>query len=202
MKIVTTQLDRSLDSFAKGQQNNTSLKKQAGFSLIEIIVAALILSTSILGVAGLQIIGMKGTQQSTMKTQAMGVVQNLTERMRANHKGVIAGRYSLNDSALLKCATKAPNCTVNCDAKKIAKKDLHNVVCGYGNTPKTAGVKVTKADDIGILINGTLKVACLAGDCSKGDVVITVGWSETAYGDEKVAADSDSLTLTTRIAAP
>lgn len=202
MKIVTTQLDRSLDTFAKDQQNNTSLKKQAGFSLIEIIVAALILSTSILGVAGLQIIGMKGTQQSTMKTQAMGVVQNLTERMRANAKGVIAGRYSLNDSALLNCAAKAPNCTVNCDEKNIAKKDLHNVVCGYGNTPKTAGVKVTKADDIGILINGTLKVACLAGDCSKGDVVITVGWSETAYGDEKVAADSDSLTLTTRIAAP
>jgi len=186
---------------------HTPLKKQTGFSLLEVIIAALILSTGLLGVASLQIIGMKGTQQSSMKNQAMGVVQSITERMRANYQGVVQDKYVLADSAAFDCATPAPNCTTGtCNASNIAKADLHNLVCGYGNTPRTGGV-ATAGNDIAILVNGSLKLECagvpVAVGCTEGDMKITVEWAEGALGEETVTQDSlVLLVLKTRIAAP
>jgi len=182
------------------------LKKQTGFSLLEVVIAALILSTGLLGVASLQIVGMKGTQQSSMKNQAMSVVQSITERMRANYQGVVQNRYVLADTktTAFDCATPAPNCTAGtCNASNIAKADLHNLVCGYGNTPRTGGV-ATAGNDIAILVNGSLKLECagvpVAVGCAEGDMKITVEWAEGALGEETVTRDS--LVLKTRIAAP
>jgi len=192
---------------SKNDLPHTHLKKQAGFSLLEVMISALILSTGLLGVASLQIVGMKGTQQSSMKNQAMGVVQNITERMRANHEGVIGSDYLAN-SAAFNCAVLAPNCSAGtCTATEIATADLHNLICGFG-TPRTGGVNTVAAGDIGILVNGSLDIACagapaVAGGpavCTDGDVRVTVQWDESALGEEAVTRDS--LILTTRIAAP
>ncbi len=181
-------------------------KKQIGFSLIEVMVAAVILSIGLLGVAGLQIVGMKGTHQSYMKQQAMAIVQDLTERMHSNKQAVIAGDYvasnaSVDCSDLPVCNTSASNCSV----ADIAKVDLHNVMCGYkaGSAPSTGGIKSTAAGDIISLVNGRLDITCPAGDCTAGDVQFNVRWTERAIGQETVDVDADgtseSLLVTTRI---
>lgn len=192
----------------KSNQNNNllgtrlSMKRganQYGYSLIEVMIAAFLLSFSILGVASLQMIGMKGTQQSMMKQQAMSVVHNMIERMRANQAGVIAGDYVL-DSSTFDCTQTLPNCsTTNCTSSQIATLDKINIVCGYGSSPSTGAVKVTSATDNAILVNGTLQVTCV--DCSKGDVSLSVGWVEREFGKEEVNVPQ-SLTLNTRVAAP
>jgi len=180
-------------------------RKQSGFSLIEIMIAALVLSVGILGTVGLQVISMKGTHQSYMKQQAMAVVQNLTERMRSNTTGLIAGNYEDNSiafacGALPVCNTAASNCS----AANIAQIDLHNVICGYGSPSRTGGIKVTAVGDRPLLINGTLNIACKpAGNCTNGDITITVGWAERDLGKETVTADAngatDFLVVNTRI---
>ena len=175
--------------------------KQSGFSLIEIMVAALILSIGILGVASLQIIGMKGTHQSYMKQQAMAVVQSLTERMHANKSGVIAGNYLVNSSTfdcnavLNTCSSSSSNCT----NVEIATVDLHNLVCGYkkGSAPRTGGVEVVAAGDVSTLVNGELDVTCPTG-CATGEIRINVQWTEREFGSETPGVD-DSLMVTTRI---
>ncbi len=58
--------------------------RKSGFTLIEVLISAMILSTAMLGVLSMQFIGLKGTHQSVMKQQAIGVVQNAMERMAAN----------------------------------------------------------------------------------------------------------------------
>lgn len=188
-----------------GRQNRVhSIKnRQTGFSFVEVVVAALILSVSILGIASLQITSMKGTQQSAMKGQAMGVIQNLTERMRSNYQGVIDGDYVINNSDLdIDCTKPAPLCsTGSCASNLIAELDKYNLVCGYGNSPRTAGIKRISAGDIGMFVNGKLKVTCAAGDCTTGEVTIKVDWVEGAFGEETVGAP-DSLTLNTKITAP
>ena len=175
-------------------------KSQTGFSLIEVMVAALILSVGILGVAGLQIIGLKGTHQSYMKQQAMTLVQSLTERMHSNKQGVIAGNYIV-DSSTFNCAA-LPACggaSSNCSVADIATVDLHNLVCGYkeGSAPRTGGVEVVATGDKSVFVNGELDVTCPAG-CSTGDVLINVQWTEREFGSEAVGA-ADSLVVTTRI---
>ena len=173
---------------------------QSGYSLIEVLIAALILSIAILGIAGMQVIGMKGTHQSFMKQQATGVVQNMIERMRANYAGVVAGNYVVN-SAALNCATPKPNCaTTDCNPAQIALSDKLNIVCGYqnGSSARTGGVKTISATDNAILTNGVLNIRCR--NCAVGDVTIAVGWTERAFGKE--ATTPDSLTIDTRISAP
>ncbi len=174
----------------------TIRSRQLGYSLIEVMIAAFLLSFAILGVTGLQVIGMKGTHQSLMKQQAVGVVQNIVERMRANNSSLSS--YEFNSSTI-SCGGSPANCSASaCSAAEIASVDIHNIVCGYGS-PSTGGLKITSADDSGILVNGSLKVECQpAGNCTSGDVKITVGWTERELGQETVTPDS--LVLTTRIA--
>ena len=189
----------------------TYKKRQSGFSLIEIMVAAIILSIGILGVVSLQVIGMKGTHQSYMKHQAMAIVQALTERMRSNVTGVTAGDY-VQASAGLVCATPPPVCntaTTNCSAADIAAVDNHNIICGYqtGAGQRTGGLKITAANDIATLLNGTLDITCNdaagAGGCANGAVTIRVGWAERDIGEETNTANAvgvtDFIVVSTRI---
>ena len=185
--------------------DNQTLKAgriQSGFSLIEIMVAAVILSIGILGVVSLQIIGLKGTHQSYMKQQAVSVVQSLTERMHSNKQGIIDGNYHNIDSSTFDCSV-LPNCTgssSNCSVAEIATVDLHNIICGYkkGSSPSTGGIVRSAVGDISPLVEGALNVNCVAGDCSAGDIQINVQWREREIGSE-IAGPKDSLLVTTRI---
>ena len=154
---------------------------QSGYSLIEVMIAAFLLSFAILGIAGLQMIGMKGTHQSLMKQQAMGLVQNITERIRSNSANLSAYEF---DSATFNCGSALPDCsTVNCSATQIATVDINNLVCGYGATSKTSALKASSASDDVILTNGSLKVECVpAGNCLSRDIRVTVGWTEREIG--------------------
>ena len=185
---------------------NSSHTKQSGFSLIEIMVAALVLSIGVLGVVGLQVIGLKGTQHSYMKQQAMSVVQNLTERMRSNREGVFAGNYEIPNSDAFDCGNGnlpvCSNANSNCNSADLARSDLHNLVCGYqsGGGSRTSGVRTIAADDIATFVGGKLTVAC-TGACSSGDMTITVNWQERDLRrDENDPIVEDSLIVNTRIA--
>lgn len=197
--------NRELVSLSSIRMLPTIKSVQSGFSLIEIMIAAVILSIGILGVVSLQVVSMKGTHQSYMKHQAMSVVQSLTERMRSNTAGLVAGNYQQGSNAF--ACNVPPVCnlaTSNCSALEIATLDLHNVYCGYGTTARTGGIKVTSADDKVILANGSVNIVCNpAGNCATGDVTITVGWAERQVGKEAVTVDAngatDYLVINTRI---
>jgi len=216
VKIVTKQLvsypvttrERGCIQSYQSNKNSNKKRKQSGFSLIEVMVATLILSFALLGVVGLQIVGMKGTQQSYMKQQAMSVVHNMLERMRANRAGVIAKNYVVK-SATLDCSEALPDClNASCNAQQVAKMDQLNLICGsqIGGGNFTNGVKITNATDNPILTGGTFEIACtpvdlskgILADCLSGDVNITVGWTERQFGKESPPV-ADSLEIQTRI---
>jgi len=188
---------RVSDSTARSYLSTT----QSGFTLIEVLIAALILSVSMLGVLSMQFIGLKGTHQSVMKQQAIGVVQNAMERMAANRSAVLDGQYVFN-SADVNCATLRPACSaLSCTAEQIALLDRLILVCGNEaiDGSRTGGLRIENADDIVSLSSGSLNIACRP-DCALGDVTVTVGWTKRAFKDETVQNGSISLNL--RVAAP
>jgi len=69
------------------------LRAQAGFSLIEVLVAVVVLSIGILGIAGLQARVVQQNTQTYARTQATILAQNMADRMRANVPGASAGDY-------------------------------------------------------------------------------------------------------------
>ena len=68
-------------------QSRGSKKRQAGMTLIEVLVAALILGLGLLGAAGAQINALKYTDSARMSTQASFIAYDMLDRMRANATG-------------------------------------------------------------------------------------------------------------------
>jgi type IV pilus assembly protein PilV len=68
-------------------------KHQYGFTLLEVLIALLVLSIGLLGLAALQTTGLRSNQMATMRTLATEAAYDITDRMRANPAGVAAGEY-------------------------------------------------------------------------------------------------------------
>ena len=109
------------------------LPTESGFSLIEVLVALVVLSIGLLGLAMLQAQGMKFTTDSYQRTQATLLAYDLIDRMRANKVGADAGAYCLTTAApTTPCTTTAPPATAvtcgnsgGCTTKEdLAKFDL------------------------------------------------------------------------------
>lgn len=86
--------------------------RQSGLSLVEVLVAVVLLSVGLLGLAGLQASGMRVGRSSIHRSEAAQLAQDMIERMRANVAH--AGAYSL---AL---GDAAPACS------SVAACDLHD----------------------------------------------------------------------------
>jgi type IV pilus assembly protein PilV len=65
-----------------GMDMKETLINQKGFSLIEIMIALIILAVGLLGIAGLQITSIKGNSFSSYVTQASILAQNKLENLR------------------------------------------------------------------------------------------------------------------------
>jgi len=93
---------------------NTKINKCAGFTLVEVMVAMVIFSVGLLGLAGLQSLGVQNNQTAFFRTIAMQQAYNMGDRMRNNISGVIANQYDALDEnipTLRDCLTAA--CTPN-----------------------------------------------------------------------------------------
>lgn len=66
-----------------------------GFTLIESLVALLIMSIGLLGVAALQLASLQANHGAFQRTQATFLAQDIVDRMRANRDAAIAGQYDI-----------------------------------------------------------------------------------------------------------
>lgn len=71
----------------------TSLRRQAGFNLLEVLVSLLIVTVGLLGLAGTQVVAQRAEQESYQRAQAMILMSDIVDRMNANRK--VAVCYSI-----------------------------------------------------------------------------------------------------------
>jgi len=83
---------------------------QFGLTLIEVLVAIVIISFGLLGVAGLQLTGLKNNQSAFNRSTANILAYDMLDRMRANKAALIAGNYNTGGS-FWDYATNAPAST-------------------------------------------------------------------------------------------
>jgi type IV pilus assembly protein PilV len=70
-------------------------RQQDGMTLIEILVAIVVLSIGLLGLAGLQLKGLQVGQGSTYRWQAAMLAEDIADRMRADRANALSGLYQL-----------------------------------------------------------------------------------------------------------
>lgn len=68
----------------------------AGFSLVEVLVALVVLSIGLLGLAGLQTRGVRDNHSAYLRTQATLNAKDLVDRMRANRSAALVGDYDID----------------------------------------------------------------------------------------------------------
>jgi type IV pilus assembly protein PilV len=110
-------------------------KTQSGVSMVEVLVALVVMSIGMLGIAALYIESVKASRGALLRTQAVGLASDMADRIRANRLG--AARYAL---ALGANPPAAQNCVngVNCTVNQLADDDLNrwvNTVRGPAGMP-------------------------------------------------------------------
>ena len=173
--------------------------QQSGFSLLEVMVALLILSIGLLGIAGLQVTSKRTNFEANQRTTATMLTRDMLERIRANpgqldtYTNGTTGRIFKYDSlpAVVDCSTACDTATlVTYDLAEwqfaiagIAEQDAANNYLG-GLVFPTACITVPAGAP-----NGTVNVAIAwRGLLKLGDPTInTCGNATGFYGDGTTA---------------
>jgi len=159
--------------------------QQRGVGLIEVLVALVVVSFGVLGMASLQLTGMKHSSGGFNRSKALLYAQNMATRLRINTEAVNAGAYNALDSnngAHVDCdlppvpycqaqptTTAVPSCTV----AEMATFDFFAVACGdLGSDGADKGV-------LGTLPNGRLQISCADPACPPNPAFeVNVTWTE------------------------
>lgn len=96
---------------------------ERGFSLIEVLVALLIFTVGLLGMAGLLVVSVKTNHSAYQRTQASFLAQAMADRMRGNSRAMWSGTY--NDSYDGSAGTGGATCTeaAPCGFEDVAARD-------------------------------------------------------------------------------
>ena len=103
---------------------NCSPTKQSGVGLIEILVAVVIISVGFLAVAKMQIEGMRYSQSAYFNAQASLMLKDISDRMRSNRAGVLAGNYDSRTTAANLSLPSCVSANLPCNAVDLAQKDI------------------------------------------------------------------------------
>jgi len=71
------------------------MRRQSGFSMLEVLVAILVLAIGLLGMAGLTATSMRNSHGAYHRNQAVWLAYDVADRMRANRQVALAGGYNL-----------------------------------------------------------------------------------------------------------
>lgn len=98
------------------------LRRDAGFSLLEVLVALLVFSIGLIGLAGLMVLSVRTNHSSYLRSQAVFLAENIADRMRANVIGVWQGNYDASKYPVTVTAL-ACDAAAACAPKDVADRD-------------------------------------------------------------------------------
>ena len=99
-------------------------KRIAGFSLIEVLIALVILSVGLLGIAAMVSVSLKSKDSSYYRTEALALSSAILDRMRANRTIATANGYDVSYGGT-KGTAPNDNCTTGtCNTTELSYMDL------------------------------------------------------------------------------
>ncbi len=163
--------------------------RQRGFTLIEVLVAGLVLSVGVLGVAGLQITALKNLQSSQSYAVAAMLANDIADRMWVNPDQAQANAYNTP------AAANPPDCVAGtCTTAELAHHDItdwQQQIVGY-TLPDSTVIP-------GLLPSGNGTVAQIGVSSS---YLVTLRWDDDHSGSTDTTcppvdeSDLDCYTLT------
>lgn len=152
------------------------LKKfnQDGFSLLEVLIAVVVVSVGFLATARMQIEGLRSSQSAYYSSQATFMMRDVADRMRANPEGIALGYYKTIETG--EGENIWPACMNNeteCSAAEIAQADKASMNRYLYPPPNAVGFRPALPSSDDIPAKGTVSF-----DASNDTYTISVFWSE------------------------
>ena len=149
--------------------------RQSGVSIVEALVALVVLSVGMLGIAGLYLTSVQSNRTAQTRTAAVNLINDMGDRIRSNHMAMPS--YA---SALGAVPPTASNCsTANCQPAQLAAFDLRTL---YDNAIGSAThVLPTSPDGSAPQMGVTYTAGAAAADPAR--LVITLQWKEPGSAD-------------------
>ncbi len=101
-------------------RNQKQLEKVRGFTLIEVLIAMIIMSVGMLGIAGLYVTSMQAGRTSILRHNAVTLAGDVADRIRANPRA--AASYALADAGVPSACVAA---NTNCTRDEMAANDIY-----------------------------------------------------------------------------
>lgn len=154
----------------------SALRRQQGFSLVEVLVAFLVLMIGILGVGLLEGTAKRGTFDALQRSLATTIADDVIERMRSNVEAVRLGLYNgdLGGGAVAVPAVDCGAAGANCTAAQLADFDRYQVEQRLLGADAQIG-----GADVGGLTNATTCINHLNGQLT----VVVVWQGQVALSD-------------------
>lgn len=118
-----------------------------GVTMLENLVALLILSIGLLGLAGLQASTLRNGHDANLRTIAVQQARDMANRIRSNPQGVVDGKY---DAIEPPATTPANECTSSCNADEMALFDAWQWNTANAASLPGGGGTVVGADILGM----------------------------------------------------
>jgi len=145
---------------------------QRGVTLIEVLVAVVILAFGLIGLAGLQTTAITSNQLSMQYTQVSNLAQNLSERMRANRDAVFANSYNMAAGVP---GSPTVNCgTTVCTSAQQAAWDLAVWYASLSSATSFSNVPTTTSANLNSV---QVAVGCATTCVSDSVRLITIYWN-------------------------
>jgi type IV pilus assembly protein PilV len=117
--------------------------REGGFTLIEILVAIVILSVGLLGLAGLQANGLQANHGAYLRSQASILAYDMIDAMRANRAAARAGNYDVAIGASVAGASIAAQDVTTWKAGLAAALPAGDGAIARGAAPATDRITIT-----------------------------------------------------------
>jgi len=122
-------------------------REQYGFTLIEVLIALLVLSIGLLGLAALQTSGLRSSQMARMRTTATQLAYDISDRMRANRAGMARHAYTIAANDPDPASGDNDSCEqAQCTAGQMARYDLATWRRAIHSLPGGTGSITTRVD--------------------------------------------------------
>jgi len=165
----------------------------SAFTLIEVLVTLAITTIGLVGLSAMLIEANRMSQDSGNRSQAVWMVEDLTNRIRANREEFMS--YDTGGSPVDCAATPATNCAAYfdgssqvaaaaCSNQELAEYDLWDVACN--RTTTISGSDVVRNGATSFIANPELIVTIALSDITRQEIItITLSWDSRTGGTDK-----------------